>query len=87
MKILLSLFVMVVKKDKKSETQKTRIRMTRSNRVVISLNDREMAFMNRFYNKYKITNKTKWMRETLIVAILKKLEADAPTLFSEEEMR
>ncbi|MBO4804432.1 MAG: hypothetical protein IK005_10255 [Paludibacteraceae bacterium] len=61
--------------------------MTRSNRVVISLNDREMAFMNRFYNKYKITNKTKWMRETLIVAILKKLEADAPTLFSEEEMR
>lgn len=87
MKILLSLFVMVVKKDKKSETPKTRIRMTRSNRVVISLNDREMAFMNRFYNKYKITNKTKWMRETLIVAILKKLEADAPTLFSEEEMR
>ncbi len=87
MKILLSLFVMVVKKDKKSEAPKTRIRMTRSNRVVISLNDREMAFMNRFYNKYKITNKTKWMRETLIVAILKKLEADAPTLFSEEEMR
>ncbi|MBP5458455.1 MAG: hypothetical protein J6Y37_18340 [Paludibacteraceae bacterium] len=61
--------------------------MTRSNRVVISLNDRELAFMNRFYSKYKITNKTKWMRETLIVAILKKLEADAPTLFSEEEMR
>ena len=87
MKILLSLFVMVVKKDKKSETPKTRIRMTRSNRVVLSLNDREMAIMNRFYNKYKITNKTKWMRETLIVAILKKLEADAPTLFSEEEMR
>lgn len=78
---------MVVKKNKKSEAPKNRIRMTRSNRVVISLNDRELAFMNRFYSKYKITNKTKWMRETLIVAILKKLEADAPTLFSEEEMR
>ncbi|MCQ2193799.1 MAG: hypothetical protein MJZ28_02500 [Paludibacteraceae bacterium] len=78
---------MAVKKNKKTVQEATRIKMTRKNRVVISLNDKEMAVLNRFYEKYKISNKTKWLRETIILTVLKRFEADAPTLFSEEEMR
>lgn len=78
---------MAVKKNRKTVQEATRIKMTRKNRVVISLNDKEMAVLNRFYEKYKISNKTKWLRETIILTVLKRFEADAPTLFSEEEMR
>lgn len=84
----LTIFVrMAVKKNKKVETKEPQMKMVRRNRVVISLNDKEMAVLNRFYGKYKITNKTKWLRETIILTVLKKFESDAPTLFSEEEMR
>lgn len=86
-RFLIIFALMAVKKNKnKKETPKP-MKMVRCNRVVISLNDKEMAVLNRFYDKYKITNKTKWLRETIIVTVLKQFESDAPTLFSEEEMR
>lgn len=78
---------MAVKKSKKVVQPLPQPKMQRRNRVVISLNDKEMNVLNRYYAKYKITNKSKWLRETIIVAVLKQFEMDAPTLFSEEEMR
>ncbi|HOI26540.1 MAG TPA: hypothetical protein PLN63_04910 [Paludibacteraceae bacterium] len=78
---------MVVKKKKTTAGKASTVKMVRKNRVTISLNDKEMAVLNRFYEKYKITNHTKWLRETIIVAILKKFDADAPKLFGEDEMR
>ena len=45
------------------------------------------SIAERFFEEYNITNKSKLIRETLMSAILKKFEEDAPTLFSEKEMR
>lgn len=61
--------------------------MARSNRLTILLSDREQRLIDEYLKKYKIQNRSKWIRETLILFILQKMEQDYPTLFSENEMR
>jgi hypothetical protein len=53
----------------------------RSHRQVISLNDEENKALTRYLIKYKVENKSKFIRETLMFAILRKFEEDHPTLF------
>jgi metal-responsive CopG/Arc/MetJ family transcriptional regulator len=69
-----------MKKKTTKEPTKKRI-SKRKNRVAIMLNDEEMKAMNRFIETYKIKNKSRFVRETLITAILKKFDEDHPTLF------
>ena len=45
------------------------------------LNDEEMKALNRFIERYKIKNKSRFVRETLMTNILRKMEEDHPTLF------
>ena len=40
-----------------------------------------------YLKKYKITNRSRWYRETIIGHVLKSMEQDYPTLFEENEMR
>lgn len=61
--------------------------MNRTHRLHIALNEKEYKVLNRFFEEYNISNKSKLIRETLMAAIFKKFEEDAPTLFSEKEMR
>lgn len=37
--------------------------------------------------KYKMENRSRWIRETVIAHVLKILDKDYPTLFDENEMR
>ena len=53
----------------------------RSNRVSIMLNDSEMRALNRFCDRYSVSNRSKVIREALMRSILKRMDADAPTLF------
>ncbi|MBQ4063422.1 MAG: hypothetical protein IJC92_03995 [Bacteroidaceae bacterium] len=58
----------------------------RHSRVVCLVSDEEMRIIDEYLKKYKISNKSNWMRKTLLTAIYKNLDADYPTLFSEHEM-
>ena len=40
-----------------------------------------------YLKKYKITNKARWLRETVLTFIHQKMEEDYPTLFNEHDMR
>ena len=72
---------------KKKETMPSNTEnMNRTYRLHIALNEKEYKVLNRFFEEYNITNKSKLIRETLMSAILKKFEEDAPTLFSEKEI-
>ena len=51
------------------------------------LNEEEQKMVDRYLHKYKIANKSRWYRETILSHILKTLEKDYPTLFNENEMR
>lgn len=53
----------------------------RTHRQLFTLNDEENKVLNRYIAKYKVQNKSKFIRETLMVAIIRKLEEDHPTLF------
>lgn len=59
----------------------------RDKHIAISLNEKEYAIIDAYIKKYKIGNRTRWVRETLISFVLKNLEQDYPTLFDENEMR
>lgn len=69
-----------MKKKTTKEPTKKRV-STRKNRVAIMLNDDELKAMTRFIDTYKIKNKSRFVRETLMTAILKKFDEDHPTLF------
>ncbi|MCD7938154.1 MAG: hypothetical protein LUG98_14960 [Tannerellaceae bacterium] len=60
---------------------------TRANKVTFMMNDEEYKTVERYLEKYKISNKSRWYRETILSHVLKTLEEDYPTLFKETEMR
>jgi hypothetical protein len=53
----------------------------RTHKQVFVLNDEENKVLNRYIAKYKIQNKSKFIRETLMMAVIRKLEEDHPRLF------
>lgn len=59
----------------------------RVHKITFMLNEEEHKAVNRYLSRYKILNKSRWYRETILAHILKTLEEDYPTLFNENEMR
>lgn len=59
--------------------------LKRTNRHLILFNNRELSAINKFCRQYKVDNKSKFMREAIISAILKKFDEDYPSLFEEEQ--
>lgn len=59
----------------------------RTHRMTILVSEEEQRIVNRYLEKYKITNKSRWLRETVLMFIYKKLDEDYPTLFGEHDMR
>lgn len=59
----------------------------RNERYSFLVNTDEKQTIENYLRKYKIRNRSRWMRETLITFIIKNLDQDYPTLFNEQEMR
>jgi hypothetical protein len=59
--------------------------LKRTNRLSLMLNKREMRALGIFCNRYRIKNKSEFLRETIIKAILKRSEEEHPTLWEENE--
>lgn len=62
-------------------------KIVRSKRLSFSLNEEEFSLVCFYMKKYKIENRSRWCRETLVSHIFKTLDKDYPTLFEENEMR
>lgn len=59
----------------------------RKERMVCLLSSEEQRIVDRYLQRYKITNKSRWLRETILTFIHKNMEEDYPTLFGEHDMR
>ncbi|MBR5963449.1 MAG: hypothetical protein IK000_04785 [Bacteroidaceae bacterium] len=59
----------------------------RTHRLITLMSEEEVQMVDHYLRKYHITNKSRWMRETLLQFILRNLEIDYPTLFDEHDMR
>ncbi|MCD6564985.1 MAG: hypothetical protein J7K53_03480 [Bacteroidales bacterium] len=57
-------------------------KLKRTNRHTIMFNNRELDVLNAYCAKYKIRNRSKFMREAIITTVLKKLDDDYPTLWN-----
>lgn len=55
--------------------------LKRIHRKTILFNKREIQAIDHYCKKYKIKNKSKFMREIIISSILKKFDEDYPSLF------
>jgi hypothetical protein len=60
-------------------------RLRRNNRLSLMLNNREMRALGIYCNRYRIKNKSGFLRETIMRAILKRFEEEHPSLWEENE--
>jgi len=65
--------------------QKKDEKLRRTNRTSILFNNREQEAINLYCEKYKIRNKSKFMREAIMTEILTRFDEDYPTLFEFEK--
>jgi hypothetical protein len=55
--------------------------LKRINKKVIAFNNKELKAIDFYCKKYRVENKTRFMREAIIKVILKKFDEDYPTLW------
>ncbi|MEZ5070196.1 MAG: hypothetical protein R2751_04300 [Bacteroidales bacterium] len=60
-------------------------KLRRNCRSTILFNKRELDALNLYCDKYKIKNKSKFIRETIMTEVLKRFDEDYPTLFEFEK--
>ncbi len=60
-------------------------RLKRTNRLSLMLNNREMRALGIYCNRYRVKNKSEFLRETIMKAILKRFEEEHPTLWEEND--
>jgi len=60
-------------------------KLRRTSRTSLLFNQREQEAISLYCDKYKIRNKSKFMREAIMTEILKRFDEDYPTLFEFEK--
>ncbi len=60
-------------------------RLRRNNRLTLMLNNREMRAFGIYCSRFRVKNKSEFLRETIMKAILKRFEDEHPTLWEENE--
>ena len=50
------------------------------------LNNREMRALGIYCSRYRVKNKSEFLRETVMKAILKRFEEEHPTLWEESDL-
>lgn len=48
------------------------------------LNDRELRALNLYSQRFRVKNRSKFLRETVMTAILKRFDEEMPTLWEEQ---
>lgn len=69
----------------KSKSKETTLK--RKHKQTICLNDKELSAVKMYCKKYKILNRSRFIRETIITTILEKFEIDYPSLFDQNQMK
>ena len=76
-----------MRKRDKTCAKATPLETKREHRIARLLRKEAHRIVDRYLARYKITNKSRWFRETILAFIHKNMEDDYPTLFGEHDMR
>jgi hypothetical protein len=60
-------------------------RLKRNNRITLMLNNREMRAFAIYCNRFRVKNRSEFLRETVMKTILKRFEDEHPTLWEDNE--
>ena len=60
-------------------------RLRRNNRLSLMLNNRELRALGIYCSRYRVKNKSEFLRATIMKAIVKRCEEEHPTLWEETE--
>jgi hypothetical protein len=60
-------------------------RLRRTNRLTLMLNNSEMRALGIYCNRYRVKNKSEFLRGTIMKAILTRFENEHPTLWEDNE--
>ena len=60
--------------------------LIRKHKATFLLNDKENAAIEAYCKKYKVSNKSKFMRETVMRVVMEQFLEDYPTLFEKKDM-
>ncbi len=58
-------------------------KMLRKHTVTFQLNDLEMKALQKYCSKYRVKNRSKFVREAVITAVLERFDRDYPSLFED----
>ena len=58
--------------------------LKRTNKKEILFNNLELEAINTYCERFKVKNKSKFMREMIITSVLKKFDEDYPSLFEKK---
>lgn len=60
--------------------------LKRVNRQAILFNERELKAIDHYCSRFKVNNRSKFMREAIITEVLKKFEENYPTLWEDQQL-
>jgi len=60
-------------------------KLLRKHKLSFAFNELEQNALERYCKKYNVENRSKFMRETIVTAILKQFDKDYPSLFEQLE--
>ena len=58
-----------------------RHKQLRRHKVTVMLNDSEMRALERYCERYQVSNRSRLIRTLVMQGVLKRFDADSPTLF------
>lgn len=59
--------------------------LKRTNRFSVMLNNREMRALDIYCNRYRVKNKSEFLRETIMRTIIRRFEEEHPTLWEDSD--
>ncbi len=77
---------MAVQKNVKKHHNGTDAKLLiRKHRQSFMLNELELQALTKYFKKYKVKNHAKFLRETVMTAVIKRFEDDYPRLFEDSD--
>jgi hypothetical protein len=79
---------LVIVKKQRMEKKKTRENtLKRVKRQSIMFNTRELNAINHYCSRFRVKNRSKFMREAIITEVLKRFDNNHPTLWDDPQLR
>jgi hypothetical protein len=59
--------------------------LLRKNKIELALNNMELKAINHYCDRYRISNRSKFLREAILTEVLRRFDTDYPSLFEDQQ--